>query len=278
MGSNENNNQDRSGSVLYVYCIAEAGPANEMLSESSPPAIEDGAAVELIDAGNLAAIVSSVPSTSYDEMSLAEHLTDPSWTALRAMRHENVVEHFAKRTSVVPLRFGTIYLERARIETMLSDNNLRLAALLERLRNREEWGVNVYLDKNLLMATITSLSPRLKDLTERAANASPGESYLLKKRIETMKADEARVETNRAIAEVEKELGAKSVDARRLRVLKVEGTEHGELKAKFAFLIQRSEFQNFQSAAEKIARKLKSGGISLELTGPWPAYNFAGDE
>ena len=93
-----------------------------------------------------------------------------------------------------------------------------------------------------------------------------------------MKADEARVETNRAIAEVEKELGAKSVDARRLRVLKVEGTEHGELKAKFAFLIQRSEFQNFQSAAEKIARKLKSGGISLELTGPWPAYNFAGDE
>ena len=161
-----------------------------MLSESSPPAIEDGAAVELIDAGNLAAIVSSVPSTSYDEMSLAEHLTDPSWTALRAMRHENVVEHFAKRTSVVPLRFGTIYLERARIKTMLSDNNLRLTALLERLRNREEWGVNVYLDKNLLMATITSLSPRLKDLTERAANASPGESYLLKKRIETMKADE----------------------------------------------------------------------------------------
>ena len=278
MGSNENNNQDRSGSVLYVYCIAEAGPANEMLSESSPPAIEDGAAVELIDAGNLAAIVSSVPSTSYDEMSLAEHLTDPSWTALRAMRHENVVEHLAKRTSVVPLRFGTIYLERARIKTMLSDNNLRLTALLERLRNREEWGVNVYLDKNLLMATITSLSPRLKDLTERAANASPGESYLLKKRIETMKADEARIETNRAIAEIEKELGAKSVDARRLRVLKVEGTEHGELKAKFAFLIQRSEFQNFQSAAEKIARKLKSGGISLELTGPWPAYNFAGDE
>jgi len=278
VGSNENNNQDRSGSVLYVYCIAEAGPANEMLSESSPPAIEDGAAVELIDAGNLAAIVSSVPSTSYDEMSLAEHLTDPSWTALRAMRHENVVEHFAKRTSVVPLRFGTIYLERARIETMLSDNNLRLTALLERLRNREEWGVNVYLDKNLLMATITSLSPRLKDLTERAAIASPGESYLLKKRLETMKAEEARVETNRAIAEVEKDLGAKSVDARRLRVLKVEGTEHGELKAKFAFLIQRSEFQNFQSAAEKIARKLKSGGISLELTGPWPAYNFAGDE
>jgi len=278
VGSNENNNQDRSGSVLYVYCIAEAGTANKMLSESSPPAIEDSAAVELIDAGNLAAIVSSVPSTSYDEMSLAEHLTDPSWTALRAMRHENVVEHFARRTSVVPLRFGTIYLERARIETMLSDNNLRLTALLERLRNREEWGVNVYLDKNLQMATITSLSPRLKDLTERAANASPGESYLLKKRIETMKAEEARVETNRAIAEIEKELGAKSVDARRLRVLKVEGTEHGELKAKFAFLIQRSEFQNFQSAAEKIARKLKSGGISLELTGPWPAYNFAGDE
>jgi hypothetical protein len=38
------------------------------------------------------------------------------------MRHEQVVEHFASRTSVVPLRFGTIYLDRAGIEQMLGEN------------------------------------------------------------------------------------------------------------------------------------------------------------
>jgi hypothetical protein len=278
VGSNENNKRESGGSVLYVYCIAETGPAKEILAESSPPAIEDDAAVSLVESGNLAAIVSSVSIASYGEESLSKNLTDPSWTALRAMRHEHVVEHFASRTSVVPLRFGTIYLETGRIEKMLAENSPRLKEIVERLRDREEWGVNVYSDRTLLMSAITSLSPRLKDLTERAGTASPGESYLLQKKIETLKVDEARVETNRAIGEIEELLRSESVDARRLRVLKVEATEHGELKAKFAFLIQRSQFQRFQSAAEKIARELKSSGISLELTGPWPAYNFAGEQ
>ena len=278
MGSNENNKRDSGGAVLYVYCIAETGPAKEILAESSPPSIEDEASVSLIESGSLSAVVSSVPIASYGEESLSENLTDPSWTALRAMRHEHVVEHFANRTSVVPLRFGTIYLEAGRIEKMLAENSPRLKEIVERLRDREEWGVNVYSDRVLLMATITSLSPRLKELAERAVKASPGESYLLQKKIETLRVDEARVETNRAIEEIEEVLRSESDDARRLRVLKVEATEHGELKAKFAFLIKRSQFQRFQSAAEKIAKERKSTGISLELTGPWPAYNFAGDQ
>jgi len=233
--------------------------------------------VALIESGDLAAVISLVPMASYGEESLAKNLTDPSWTALRAMRHEQVVEHFAKQISVVPLRFGTIYLEAAGVEDMLGENNQRLVEIVERLRFREEWGVNVYSDRIVLMSTIISVSPRLKELSERAAKASPGESYLLQKKIDTLKSDEARVEVNRAISELEAILRAESVDARRLRVLKVESTEHGGLKAKFAFLIERSRFQQFQAAAEKMATDLKVSGLSLELTGPWPAYNFAGD-
>jgi len=277
VGPNKNNKKDEAGSVFYVYGIAECGPAKEILSASSPVAIEEESVVRLIESGDLAAVVSLVPIASYGEESLAKNLTDPSWTALRAMRHEQVVEHFAKRISVVPLRFGTIYLEAARVEEMLSENRARLVEIVDRLRSREEWGVNVYSDRIVLLSTIISVSPRLKDLSERAAKASPGESYLLQKKIDTLKSDEARVEVNRAISEIEETLRAQSIDARRLRVLKVESTEHGELKAKFAFLIERSRFQQFQAAAEKMASELKMSGISLELTGPWPAYNFAGD-
>ena len=43
------------------------------------------------------------------------------------MRHETVVEYVAKRTSVVPLRFGTIYLERHGIEQMLAERSRELA-------------------------------------------------------------------------------------------------------------------------------------------------------
>ena len=65
-----------------------------------------------------------------------------------------------------------------------------------------------------------------------------------------------------------------SDDARRLRILKVETTEHGELKAKFAFLVNRKGFEEFREAAERLAQDNQAAGIRLELTGPWPVYNF----
>jgi hypothetical protein len=59
------------------------------------------------------------------------------------MRHETVVEYVAKRVTTIPLRFGTIYLERAGIEQMLTGKGRELQEIIEQLRGREEWGVNV---------------------------------------------------------------------------------------------------------------------------------------
>jgi hypothetical protein len=263
---------------FYVYCIAETITATQIAAQSLPAAIEDRAKLELVTSGQLTAIVSSVPLSIYGEGPLTERLTDATWTAVRAMRHEQVVEYFAKRASVVPLRFGTIYLERVRIERMLLEKRKELSEIIERLRDREEWGVNVHCDRVAWLAGITSVSPRLRDLMKRAEQATPGQSYLMQKKIETLRADEARAELIRVVDEIENTMRANSDEARRLRVLKVETTEYGELKAKFAFLVQRSIFENFRQSAENLARKNEELGIRLELTGPWPAYNFAAED
>src|SRR5918992_993904 len=105
---------------LYVYCIGERAALAEVFEETLPTAIEDDASLEIIERDDLAAVVSSVSLDDYGEDELQSRLSDATWTAVRAMRHEKVVEHFARRASVVPLRFGTIYLERARVEQMLS--------------------------------------------------------------------------------------------------------------------------------------------------------------
>ncbi|HEX3183526.1 MAG TPA: GvpL/GvpF family gas vesicle protein [Pyrinomonadaceae bacterium] len=261
--------------AFYVYCIAERATAAELSPESLPAAIEDDSKLEWIVTEELAALSSNVPLSSYSEERLAEHLSDASWTAARAMRHETIAEYVAKRAGIVPLRFGTIFLERDGIERMLSEKGRELREILERLRGREEWGVNVFCDQSVLMSGITSVSPVLRELTERAAQASPGQSYLMQKKIDTLKVDEARAALNRIIEEIEKSLTDQSDAAKRLRVLKVEATEHGELKAKFAFLIEKSAFENFRDAAERLAQEHQTAGVRLELTGPWPAYNFA---
>jgi len=190
------------------------------------------------------------------------------------MRHETVVEYVAKRTSVVPLRFGTIYLEREGIQQMLVGRSRELEDIIEHLRGREEWGVNVYCDRAVLLSSITSVSPVLRDLVQRAEQAPPGQSYLMQKKIETLKVDEARTAVNRIVEQIEEKLKVQTDDARHLRILKVETTDHGELKAKFAFLVRRSAFEEFRDAAEGLAQEHQAAGVRLELTGPWPVYNF----
>src|SRR5689334_20699843 len=238
--------------AYYVYCIAESAAAAQLPVDSLPAAIEENSKLEWVSVNTLAALASEVPRETYSEESLADNLTDATWTAIRAMRHETVVEYVAKRASVIPLRFGTIYLDRSGIEQMLTGKERELEEIIEHLRDREEWGVNVYSDRAVLLSSITSVSPVLRDLVERAQQAPPGQSYLMQKKIEALKVDEARAAVNRIVDQVEDQLKTHSDDARRLRILKVETTEHGELKAKFAFLVQQSGFEEFRDAAEQL--------------------------
>lgn len=262
--------------ALYVYCVGERDALSPLIDGELPDAIETDYRIEMIGAGDLAAVASAVPLRDYSEDTLRARLNDAAWTTIRAMRHEKVVEHFASRASVVPLRFGTIYLRRGRIEEMLGEKQCELGSIIERLRGREEWGVNIYFTRATLMQAVSSLSPRLRELGDRAASAPPGQAYLMRKKIEAMRADEARAETRRVAAEVEGALSRVSDGAARLRVMKDEADECGEVAAKLAFLVERSRFGDFRAAAEALADGHAAAGFKLELTGPWPAYNFAG--
>ena len=274
MNEHEQHSSEPGSEALYVYCIAETEPAKKLVAEGTPAALEDDRGLQVVDAGEFSAVTSHVPLSMYGEESLNEKLNDPSWTAMRAMRHERVVEHFAKRTSVVPLRFGTIYLTRDGVKQMLSERAPELKSIIDRVRDCDEWGVNLFSGREKLLEATTDLSPRLRELSEQVESTSPGQAYLLQKKMHGLRADEARTVLARIIDNVEEKLSSKTKSAKRLRVLKVEATESGELKAKFAFLVERSHFDDFRSEAERVARDWDKAGVRLELTGPWPPYNF----
>lgn len=262
--------------AYYVYCVGSADELQPLSEEDLPPPIEPERERNFIfvNRAGLTALASRVPLADYSEEALSARLEDATWTALRAMRHERVVEFMARTSSVVPLRFGTIYLTCAAIEEMLDEKREELLSIIERLRGREEWGVNVYCDRRKLLENIVSLSPRLRALEDEAVRATPGQCYLMRKKIEAMRADEARAEIKRVSCRIEERLSEESDGAARLRVLKDEATEHGETVAKFAFLVSRERFNDFRAAAEKLADENIQAGFKLELTGPWPAYNF----
>lgn len=258
---------------FYVYCVGERDALAPLFDEELPGAIEGESGLELVG-GGLAAVVSRVPLADYGEGALASRLADATWTATRALRHERVVEHFARRASVAPLRFGTIYLRRESVERMLEERGAQMRSVLGRLEGREEWGVNVFVERARLREEVVNVSERLREMGERAARSSPGQGYLLRKKIESLRDEEARAETRRVASEVEARLAAVCDGAARLRVLKDEATEQGELAARFAFLVARLRFSEFRAAAERLAEEYTPLGFRFELTGPWPAYNF----
>jgi hypothetical protein len=267
--------EDDAGRGLYVYCVGERGALAPLFEEGLPEAIEEGAGLEAVEAGGLAAVVSAVPLEVYGEGALAERLSDATWTATRALRHERVAEHFARRAAVVPLRFGAIYLRREGVGRMLAERAAQFREVLARLEGREEWGLNVYVERARLREEVTRLSARLREMAGRADASAPGQAYLLRKKIEGLRDEEARAETRRVAREVEETLAASCDGAARLRVLKDEATEGGELAARLAFLVRREAFDDFRDAAERLAADYTPLGFRFELTGPWPAYNFA---
>jgi len=264
--------------AFYVYCIGERGILAPLLREvARPEPIEPGADLALAAAGRLGALFSTVPTAAYDEESLPARLSDPEWAAVRGMRHQRVVEHFARRAAVVPLRFGTLFLQRRRIAAMLADRAAELEALLERLRDRDEWSVSLSCQREQLLAGLDAVNPRLREAAARAAQASPGQAFLLRKKLDGFRAEEARGEAARAAREVEEMLGTVSDATARLRLLKVLEAEEGTPVARLAFLVARAEFGRFREAAEDLASRYAPLGFRLALTGPWPAYSFAGE-
>jgi hypothetical protein len=160
---------------------------------------------------------------------------------------------------------------------MLRGQAASLRRIIERLAGREEWGVNLYQDSARLMEAVSRLSPRLREMTERAAELSPGQAYLLNKKIDSARADEARIEARRVISEIERGLAGHAAGSARLQVLRGEAGEAGRMAAKLAFLVERARFDEFRAEAERLAVRHAPAGFTLEMTGPWPAYNFTSE-
>ncbi|HZB46427.1 MAG TPA: GvpL/GvpF family gas vesicle protein, partial [Pyrinomonadaceae bacterium] len=144
--------------AIYVYCVGALEELAPLFEGDLPSPIQSPASLEIVAEGDLAAVVSAVPLADYGEEVIQERLSDPAWVAEHAMRHELVVEHFARRANVIPLRFGTIYLSREAVGKMLGEKGRPLRATLVLLDGREEWGVNVYVDRAQLRQSVAEVS------------------------------------------------------------------------------------------------------------------------
>jgi hypothetical protein len=173
----------------------------------------------------------------------------------------------------VPLGFGAVYRCPEGVRAMLEGQESELHALLEKVADREEWGLKAYADPARVWRAAEQNSAVLRELAVEIERSAPGKAYLLRRRRESLLATEASGFLDEELSGAARELGAASVDVQQDAVVSETPDPH-PLVAKLAFLVDRDHREAFGAVFAGLLDRAQTAGLDLELSGPWPPYSF----
>jgi hypothetical protein len=260
--------------VWYVYGVVPAS-----LSPATAPAGLDDAQVQLHgwDDGGPAALVSVLDGDRYAPVALETTSGDVEWLSPRAIAHDRVLTWASDSGAVIPLPMFSLFSSGDAVRTMLRDRVDELSLALERLSAGREYALRVYRVDSDLLGAITALSPRLAELADAAAAATPGQRYLLERKLTTEKKSEMRIVTQRLVEEIVGELASLALSHVRSPIPKLadaDGVARGVLVLNVAFFVAPDRLDDFQRTLTTLVERHEGNGLRFDFTGPWPPYHF----
>jgi gas vesicle protein GvpL/GvpF len=247
-----------SDELLWAYCVTDAGDA--------PPAD-----VERVEAGGLAVLVNRVPREEFNEVALQRNLNDLPWLERVARAHESVLERALSAGTIVPLRLCTLFDGEQSVRGMLEHEGDGFRRALELLAGREEWGVKVLLDPSKLNEAARADGGEEPE----AEGLGAGGAYMLRRRQERETREQAGA-IARGIAEqvhTQLEQLALAAVSRPGQNRELSGHE-GEMVLNAAYLVEAERVPELRDLVGRLQAEHETLGAHIELTGPWPPYNF----
>jgi hypothetical protein len=212
----------------------------------------------LVERGALAAVAAEVSLAEFGEDVLPDRLNDRTWLEEKVRVHEDVLQSFVGATAVVPLRFGAIYRDLDDIRRLLGERSEFFGHALDQLRGCVELGVKAWFDP-----ARTARPP-----------AADGRAYLERRRGELSAANDAAA----AAAGAHERLLALAVDGVVNRPQPRELTGRAEKMLLNAAYLVSSADEQLAETVGRLADEHAPLGITYEITGPWPPYNFVPEE
>jgi hypothetical protein len=255
---------------VYLYCFTRADAVKGIKS----PGIDDSQRVSGLRVKGIAAVFSRVPLREFVGDAARRHLENPAWVLPRACRHEWVVEEVMGRSPVLPVRFGSIFTSTRLLGELLETKSWEISLFLELLSDKEEWSVKCFADLDQSRDWLLRSDPEFIEKRKHAPSI-PGALYWHERHLR-LQADKKARQGWRAAAEqvcrALKDHAHKSCPLR-LQPRNVSGRRE-EMIYNCAFLLSRDSVANFQARVESANAARRGQGITVELSGPWPPYNF----
>ncbi|MFL5489410.1 MAG: GvpL/GvpF family gas vesicle protein [Gemmatimonadaceae bacterium] len=259
--------------LCYVYGVVRPAPET-----TAAPSGIDGGAVNLIPKGDVAALATSVGADDYAPAKVEALTADVDWVSLRAVAHDRVLTWASDNGAVIPFPMWTLFRDATAVKAMLTKRMNELQRTFARIADGREFIVRVYVQPGVLKDRLSDLSAGLKSLEAEARTASPGQKYLLERKIDNLRRDAGRDVAAKAAGEIHDALRAESMDAVREQPVN-SGTprEQGRAILNASFLVAPARVVDFRRALTDMVAKYEPSGFKFEFTGPWPPYHFVGE-
>ena len=252
---------------LYLYGIVRA---NVRLT-GDLPGVDRDHQVFLLEGNELAAIVSSVPLEEFSEEQLRENLNEVAWLEEKARAHEAVLEALIESATVVPTRLCTIFRDEKQVREMMGREGPALVEALERLEGKAEWGVKAFAQPGALER---AAAERVKEESERES-LSPGAAYMDRRRRESRAREDAEEIADGWAQSIHQQLEECAAEAllNPLQGRELSGHD-GDMLLNGVYLVDDEAAERFRELVLELEGSYRSLRVAIELTGPWPAYNF----
>ena len=260
------------GSELwYVYGIAPA-----TLGFGRAPEGLDDAPLELCVDEDLAAVASRLDGERYSPSAIERGTENVEWLAPRAVAHDRVLTWLSDHGPVVPLPVFSLFSTEEAVRKTLRERRVELRDALRRVARGREYALRVYRIDAELAVVAAEHSPRLSELEQSAAAASPGQRYLLERKLDAERKKELHGIGARIAREISAALRPFAVEAVETRVSTrtVRAEAEGTLILDIAFLVDPQRLEDFQRTLTEIVAQHGGRGFRFDFTGPWPPYHF----
>src|SRR5690242_10601233 len=259
--------------LCYVYGVV---PTSISIA-TAPKGIEKGA-VSLIPGGEYGALATSVSAADYAPAKVEALTADVDWVSERAMAHDRVLTWASDNGAVIAFPMWTLFRDAQAVKGMLSKRQPELRETFIRLGNGREFIVRVYLQADVLRENLDTHVDELRQLEKEAVKASPGQKYLLQRKIEERRREAGRDVASKAATEIFDSL--KSCAMQTVREQPVNSgapREQGRAILNASFLVDPNRLVEFQRSLTGMVEKYETSGFKFDFTGPWPPYHFVGE-
>jgi len=249
----------------YLYGVA----ASERAVRLGPMGI-DGCDVYTIPCEDFCAIVHDCPTEPYQS-------TDDETVKRWVSAHQGVLDEAKERFgTVIPFGFDTILQPGDKatspdqvVKDWLNGDYERLQTIMGKIKERDEYGVQIFYEPGLIGRQIAEQSQEIQKLKEEIATKSPGMAYVYRQKLE--KAVKAEIEklADKWFKYFYSRVRHRCDDIMVEKTKKADGDR--VMLLNISCLVARQKVDDLGEELEKINNM---EGFSVHFSGPWPPYSF----